>query len=118
MNREKLPARRHSETRDYVWERFDGMQIPMTVTYGRSEPNTPIKEVFINHGKEGKDLALILADAATILSIALQRDATPAELLKSIRREPNGKPSSCIGYIITQMAKANKDIPEDVRESA
>lgn len=118
MTREKLPDRRHSETRDYLWEKYDGVQIPMTITYGRPTPTGRIMEIFINHGKEGKDLGLMLADIGSILSIALQRGATPAELLKSIRREPNNKPSSPIGYIITQMARANKDIPEEARETA
>lgn len=112
MTREKLPARRYCETHDYERENTN-----YTVSYGRDDEGK-IKEVFVNAAKEGTNLALLLADTATILSIALQRGSTPAELLKSIRREPNNKPSSAIGFIITQMAKANKDIPDDVMESA
>lgn len=112
MTREKLPARRHCETRDYQRE-----GVNFTVSYGRNDEGQ-IKEVFVNAAKEGAALSILLADTATILSIALQRGSTPSELIKSIRREPNNRPSSAIGFIITQMAKANKDIPEDVRESA
>lgn len=113
MSREKLPARRFCETRDFLFR--DNMSI--TVSFGRNNDGI-IKEVFINGGgREGAEMSLILADAATILSIALQRGSTPAELLKSIRREPTGnKPSSAIGFIITQMAKANKDGAEKTAE--
>ena len=97
--RQQLANRRYAETFE-----FDHYNVPFTVTYGRNMRDQ-IKEVFINGGKIGSGLEVMINDAATLISLALQFGVTPRELLKSMRRDPNGKLASQIGLILADMVK-------------
>jgi len=99
--RQRLADRRASETFGIEHDR-----VRFTVSYGRDN-NGQIKEVFINGGKIGSGIEVMINDAATIISVALQFGVMPKELLKSMRRDPNGRPASPIGIILTDMVKAN-----------
>ena len=46
-------------------------------------------EVFLNGGKEGSQVDAMLADAATIISVALQYGVPVAALAKSVGRAPD-----------------------------
>ena len=82
--RQRLPNRRPSHTETLE---VDGQTFTATVGFdecGRS------REVFMVAGKEGSMLNALLADAAVVISIALQHGIPAAALAKSIGRRPAG----------------------------
>ncbi len=83
--RQRLPNRRpsHSETLD-----VGGQKVIATVGFD-PETGQP-REIFLNAGKEGSLLNALLADAAVVISIALQHGIPAAALAKSIGRLPSG----------------------------
>ena len=101
MTRQRLPNRRPCITfeKDFEGQRY-------TVSYGYEHVHGgPVKEVFINCGKSGSSIETMMRDCATVLSHALQRQATPTELAHSITRNPdaNESPASIIGAVIDDM---------------
>jgi hypothetical protein len=82
-SRARLPNRRpsHSETLE-----VGGQKVIATVGFD-PETGHP-RELFMAAGKEGSMLNAMLADAAVVISIALQSDIPPAALAKSIGRLP------------------------------
>ena len=80
MTRQSLPSRRPSVTYATEW---DGHQI--TVTVGYYLDGIP-GEVFADVAKGA--LRATLADACTIISIALQHGISPDDLAKSIGKVP------------------------------
>ena len=83
--RQRLPNRRpsHIETLD-----VGGQEVIATVGFD-PEIGQP-REIFLNAGKEGSLLNSLLADAAVVISIALQNGIPAAALAKSIGRLPAG----------------------------
>ncbi len=82
--RARLPGRRpsHFETLE-----VDGQVITACIGF---DPTTgQPREVFLNGGKEGSQFDAMLADAATIISVALQYGVPIAALAKSVGRVPN-----------------------------
>jgi len=82
--RQRLPNRRpsHTETLEVGGQGF-------TATIGFDECGRP-RELFLTAGKEGSMLNALLADAAVVISIALQHGIPAAALVKSIGRLPAG----------------------------
>ena len=82
--RARLPNRRpsHVETLDVA-----GQSITASIGFDPAT-NQPC-EVFLNGGKEGSQVDAMLADAATIISVALQYGVPVAALAKSVGRAPN-----------------------------
>ncbi len=82
--RVRLPNRRpsHVETLE-----VDGQVI--TACVGFDPATGQPREVFLNGGKEGSQFDAMLADAATIISVALQYGVPVAALAKSVGRVPN-----------------------------
>ncbi len=82
--RARLPNRRpsHVETLDVA-----GQSITASIGFDPAT-NRPY-EVFLNGGKEGSQVDAMLADAATIISVALQYGVPVAALAKSVGRAPN-----------------------------
>jgi len=80
MTRNHLPQRRPSLTHATTW---DGHEI--TVTIGLYLDGTP-GEVFADVAKGA--LRATLADACTVISIALQHGISPGDLAKSIGKVP------------------------------
>lgn len=110
--RQRLRDRRQSETRTL---RHDGHQF--TVTVGFDAGGQPL-EVFACAAKAGTALAHLLADAAVIVSIALQHGVEPAALAKSLGRLPDfdkGKgaerPASVLGLILEAVGEAKAPWP-------
>ena len=82
--RQRLPGRRpsHLETLE-----VGGQSITACVGF---DPATGRPcEVFLNGAKEGSQFDAMLADAATIISVALQFGVPIAALAKSVGRAPN-----------------------------
>ncbi len=82
--RARLPNRRpsHLETLEV------GGQV-ITACIGFDPATGQPREVFLNGGKEGSQFDAMLADAATIISVALQYGVPIAALAKSVGRVPN-----------------------------
>ena len=82
--RQRLPDRRpsHLETLE-----VGGQSI--TACIGFDPATDQPCEVFLNGGKEGSQFDAMLADAATIISVALQYGVPVAALAKSVGRAPN-----------------------------
>ncbi len=82
--RARLPNRRpsHLETLEV------GGQV-ITACIGFDPGTGQPREVFLNGGKEGSQFDAMLADAATIISVALQYGVPIAALAKSVGRIPN-----------------------------
>ncbi len=104
--RTRLPNRRlsHLETLEV------GGQV-ITACIGFDPVTNQPREVFLNGGKEGSQVDALVADAATVISVALQFGVPVAALAKSVGRVPNapttvaaldrlvsgGRPASLIG---------------------
>ncbi len=87
--RPRLPNRRpsHTETQE-----IGGQKVIATVGFD-PETGQP-RELFLTAGKEGSMINALLADAAVVISIALQHGIPPAALDKSIGRLPSGPVTS------------------------
>ncbi len=81
--RRRLPDRRPSETHTLSV----GNQT-VTATVGFDPESGQPRELFLVAGKEGSLLNALLADAAVVVSIALQHGIPAAALAKSIGRLP------------------------------
>ena len=83
--RQRLPNRRpsHVETMEVAGQVF-------TACVGFDPDTGQPRELFLDAGKEGSLLNALLADAAVIISIALQHGVPAAALAKSVGRLPAG----------------------------
>ena len=82
--RQRLPNRRpsHIETLKAAGQTF-------TACVGFNPATGQAREIFLNGGKEGSQFDAILADAATIISVALQYGVPIAALARTVGRAPN-----------------------------
>ncbi len=87
--RRRLPNRRDSriETLEVAGQTF-------TACIGFGPETGQPREVFLNGGKEGSQFDAMLADAATVISVALQYSVPIAALAKSVGRFPNAATTS------------------------
>ena len=83
MTRARLPSRRPSETETL---QVGGQTFEACVGFD-PETGRP-REVFLNGRKEGSDFDAMLADAAVVISVALQHGVPARELVRSIGRLP------------------------------
>ncbi len=83
--RQRLPSRRpcHTEALEVGGQAF-------TATIGFDPEDGVPQEIFLTAGKEGSLLNALLADAAVVISVALQHGIPAAALAKSIGRLPIG----------------------------
>ena len=81
--RQRLPNRRpsHTETLEVAGQAF-------TATVGLDPADGTPRELFLTAGKEGSMLNAMLADAAVVISVALQHGVRAAALAKSVGRLP------------------------------
>ncbi len=82
--RTRLPNRRpaHTETLEVDGQAFEA-------TVGFDEHGRP-REIFLMAGKEGSLLNSMLADAAVVISVALQHGVSSEALARSVGRLPAG----------------------------
>ena len=83
--RKRLPNRRPSHT-----ESLEVAGQTITATVGFDPETARPSEVFLSGGKAGSALDSLLADAAVVISVALQHGVTAKALAKSIGRLPEG----------------------------
>lgn len=84
-HRHRLPNRRPSHTETLA---VAGQAV--TATIGFDPADDQPREVFLTGGKEGSMLDALLADAAVVISVALQHGIPAQVLAKSIGRLPAG----------------------------
>ncbi len=84
--RKRLPNRRpsHTETLEVAGQTF-------TATVGFDPKTDRPCEVFLTAGKEGSLINAMLADAAVVISVALQHGTSARALAKSVGRLPEGR---------------------------
>lgn len=88
--RDRLPNRRQQET----------------VTVGKHHislgfyPDGRVGEVFASGEKPGSESDHLLADACTVISVALQHGVDAGELAKSLARDPDGQAATIIGAVV------------------
>jgi hypothetical protein len=103
MPRERLPDRRPCATQAVEWRGADGQPTIYSLTVGQYADGRP-GEIFVDGIKVGSTLQALLADAAVIISIALQHGIAPSTLGYSLARVPIGDdesgPASPLGAII------------------
>ncbi len=83
--RKRLPNRRpaHTETLEVGGQAF-------TACIGFDPETGQPREVFLNGGKEGSQFDAMLADAAVVISVALQHGVPGEALARSVGRLPAG----------------------------
>lgn len=110
-DRQKLPPRRPSITRDVVWQRVNGTyQFSMTIGF---DPGTgKVREVFASGGM-GSETEATIADACVVLSHMLQSGgdirALSASMLKVSDPSSGGEMSlhaSVLGAIVAELLEA------------
>ncbi len=84
-NRTRLPNRRPAYTETLTV----GGQV-FTACIGFDPETCLPREVFLNVGKEGSMLNALLADAAVVISVALQHGVPAEALARSVARLPAG----------------------------
>ncbi len=84
-HRHRLPNRRPSYT-----ETLEVAGQVVTATIGFDPADDQPRELFLTAGKEGSMLDALLADAAVVISVALQHGVSAQSLAKSIGRLPEG----------------------------
>src|SRR5262245_17221967 len=67
---------------------------------GRYPDDGSLGEVFIDAARQNSALDAIAANAAILVSLLLQRGASPAEIGHALRRAPDGAPASLIGVVV------------------
>lgn len=103
--RRELPSRRQASVHEVEVD-----HAIYTVTISYYEDGTP-GEVFIDSGKSGSAIDVLLSDAAILASIALQSGVTAALLAKSMSRlagaafQPAAAPASAIGAAMDLLAR-------------
>jgi hypothetical protein len=62
-------------------------------------------EVFLDAAKQNSALDAFAADVAILISLLLQRGATPAEIGHALRRAPDGTAASLIGAVVDRLVE-------------
>jgi len=99
----RLADRRAADVIEFVHRLPGGSAQPMTATIGRF-PDGGIAEIFIDPPKLSNDAANLARDVAVLISIALQRGATIAEMRGAVGRAEDGTPHSIAGSALDLLA--------------
>lgn len=102
--RERLPHRRPLLVRTV--EQADGISgITYTLSVGFYADGRA-GEVFCSGAKPGSALDHISADAATLISVALQHGVPIDAMRKSLARLPDGTPATIVGHMVEVVNEA------------
>jgi hypothetical protein len=66
-------------------------------------PDGALGEVFLDAAKQNSGLDAFAADAAILISLLLQREATPAEIGHALRRAPDGTAASLVSTVVDRL---------------
>lgn len=68
----------------------------------------PVEEVFINAQKVNSPLDVLASDGAILMSLLIQYGCPPGSIVKSMKRNPDGSPSSPLGRAAALLADASQ----------
>jgi hypothetical protein len=94
VGRERLPNRRPAATVTIDWR---GRPVNLSVGFA---DDGRILEVFAGDARPDSDQDVIVADAAVLISRALQHGDSLSSIARGLGRLPSGEPSSIIGAIV------------------
>jgi hypothetical protein len=102
--RERLPARRASETFGFD---HGGNRYRATLGFYPREAGQPARlgEIFMGAAKDGSALDVYTRDTAILASIALQHGASVETLCHALTRDANGKPEGALGVLLELLLK-------------
>ena len=95
--RTRLPARRPADT---IRLRSVHQDRTLHLTLGYYPGSFKLGELFVHGAKVGSHMETMLAEFATLLSIALQHGMNLKDFAANIQREPDGRPSSVLGEVV------------------
>ena len=116
--RQKLAARRRSETRKIAWvspANQNGWPQTIYITIGFDAHGITPREIFYDSGyKSGSDMEALISDVCILLSIVLQHDGVNLEAFsKSLSSETNERTKAeDMGSIVGVLIKELKKPPE------
>ena len=67
----------------------------------------PVEEVFLNAQKVNSPLDVLASDGAILISLLIQYGCPPQDIVKSMKRNPDGSPSSPLGRAAALLAEAS-----------
>lgn len=102
MTRIRLPPRRDAERVKIVCKTLGGRSIYLTIS---RLPSGAIAEVFTAGAKIGSTVDMMIAEWATLLSIALQHGMPLAEYAPNVQRNEAAEPETPMGEIIDALSK-------------
>jgi hypothetical protein len=102
-NRRRLPNRRNATTFDIF---HDSHRFVCTA----SLLNGRVVECFLTSSKSGTTLEALSSDIAIILSISFQTSLTVKALSHSVKRLPDGRPSSLVGCVLDALAALEAEV--------
>lgn len=109
MARKKLPNRRAAQNFTFILGK-----LLYTCNVGYYDKHyRELGEIFISCGKSGSDAQLVMLEAATAVSLALQHGSSVIELYAAMPKKDDGRPEGPIGTLLFILAKAES---ADVRE--
>lgn len=106
--RKRLPNRREGYTEPLV---IAGVTCQATVNFDVEQPGHPPAEIFLEGAKAGSDMAHLLADIATFVSLAMQHGLPASLFAGSMARVPETiggpatRPASALGAAIDLVAR-------------
>lgn len=71
----------------------------------------PVEEVFVNAQKVNSALDVLASDGAILMSLLIQHGYPPAEIVRSMKRNPDGSPSSPLGRAAALIAEEAGEPP-------
>ena len=116
--RQKLAARRRSETRKIAWvspANQNGWPQTIYITIGFDAHGITPREIFYDSGyKSGSDMEALISDVCILLSIVIQHDGVNLEAFsKSLSSETNERTKAeDMGSIVGVLIKELKKPPE------
>lgn len=78
------------------------------VVCGEREMLGPIVEIFINGQKANSQLDVLASDGAILMSMLIQHGCPPADIARSMKRNPDGSPSSPLGRAAAFLIEAER----------
>lgn len=67
----------------------------------------PVEEVFLNAQKVNSPLDVLASDGAILISLLIQHGCPPQDIVKSMKRNPDGSPASPLGRAAALIAEAS-----------
>ena len=105
MAREEVPDRRRHVTEKVCVRLSEGREVNLQVTFGLTEDERRVREVFCADFKAGTDLHAVITDASVMMSLLLQHGYTATALAGRL-----GEPPSLLGQVLRAAAKLEAEL--------